>query len=60
MRPTEPSLTNQIQLHRLACSKCGQPTQLARIEHTEEPDHDMRMFECTACQNTDTMRVKFK
>ena len=51
---------NQVQLYRPLCSKCGQLTQLARIEPAEEPHHDLRTFECLTCGNTDVVLVKFK
>ena len=60
MRPSEPSLINQIQVYRPLCSKCGMLTQLARIEPLEEPDQDMRTFECVACGNADMVTVKFR
>lgn len=60
MRPAEPSILNQIQLYRPLCSKCGTLTQLARIEPADEPDHDLRTFECVACGNADVLKVKFR
>jgi hypothetical protein len=60
MRPSEPSIINQIQLYRPLCSKCGTLTQLARIEPSDEPGHDLRTFECIACANADMMMVKFR
>jgi hypothetical protein len=60
MQSSEPSIINQIQLHRPLCSRCGRLTQLARIEPTGEPDHDLRTFECVACGNADVVKIKFK
>jgi len=51
---------NELQIHRPLCSKCGGPTTLARIEPAPEPGHDLRTFECTACDNADVVTVKFK
>ena len=53
-------LINQVQMYRPRCSKCGQPTQLARIEPAGEPDYDQRTFECVMCGNADMAMVKFK
>ena len=60
MRPGEPSIINQLQLYRPLCSKCGTLTQLARLEPSEDPDHDLRTFECGACGNADTVTMKFR
>jgi len=60
MRPAEPSIINQIQLYRPLCSKCGGFTQLARIEPADDPDRDLRTFECMACSNADVVTVKFR
>jgi DNA-directed RNA polymerase subunit RPC12/RpoP len=43
-----------------ACSKCGSPTRLARIEPTTETDYDLRTYECRACGNSDIVKVKFR
>ena len=51
---------NQVQLYRPRCSKCGGPTQLARIEPCDDPDHDERTFACVVCVNTDKVKVKFR
>ena len=60
MQPAQPSVINQIQLYRPLCSKCGTLTQLASIEPSADPDHDLRTFECIACMNADVVRMKFK
>ena len=60
MRTAEPSILNQIQLYRPLCSKCGTLTHLARIEPCDDPNHDLRTFECVACGNADTVTVKFR
>jgi ribosomal protein S27AE len=49
-----------VQLYRPLCSKCGTLTALARIEPSNEPDHDLRTFECPACGNADVVTIKFK
>ena len=59
-RESEPSVINQIQLYRPLCSKCGTLTQLARIEPSDDPDHDLRTFECSMCGNSDVVKIKFK
>jgi len=56
----EPSQLNQIQLYRPLCSKCGAPTQLARIVPATEPDYDERTFACVMCDNTDVLKIRFK
>ena len=60
MRSTAPTSINQIDLYRPFCSKCGTRTQLARIEPTGEADHDLRTFECMACDNADVVNIKFR
>ena len=57
---SEPSFLNQVQLHRPACSKCGRPTTLARIEPAAKSGHDLRTFECTVCDNVDTLDVVYR
>ena len=54
------ALIDRVQLRRPRCSKCGQPTQLARIEPAGEPDYDQRTFECVMCGHLDVAMVKFK
>ena len=56
MRPGEPSAVNQVQLYYPRCPKCGGLTELARTEPSDEPDHDMQMFECMACDHAITSR----
>jgi hypothetical protein len=60
MRPHEPSIINQLQLYCPPCSKCGAPTQLARIEQGDEPDYDLRTYECTSCAHAKVIKVKFR
>lgn len=60
MRPIEPSQIGLIQLYRPLCSKCGTLTQLSRIEPADEPHHDLRTFECTACGHENVVMVKFR
>ena len=56
----KPAPANQVQLHRPQCSKCGALTMLARIEPSNQADHDLRTFECTAGGNSDVVLVKFR
>ena len=42
-----------------SCPKCGSGMLIARIE-PDAPDHDLRTFECPACQHAETKVVKFK
>ena len=60
MPRSEPSIMNQVQIFRPPCSKCGRPTTLARIEPALAPGHDLRTFECTVCNNADTVEVLYK
>ena len=53
------SNTDQFQTYRPACTKCGAPTVLARIEPSGEPGYDKRTFECPACGNIDSAMLKF-
>jgi hypothetical protein len=41
------------------CAKCGAPMWLTRIE-PDEPNSEMRTFECQACQNEAIEVVKFR
>ena len=43
-----------------ACSKCGLPTRLTRIEPTGEPDYNLRTYECETCGNIDRVKVRFR
>jgi hypothetical protein len=44
---------------RPPCSTCGTTMMLARIE-TEIRDHDKRTFECSGCNHTETIVMKYK
>jgi len=50
----------QSQLYRPLCSRCGTLSTLARVEPAEEPNHDLRTFECPACGHSDVVKVKFR
>ena len=60
MSQTAQAHINDVLHQRPKCAKCGGTTTLARIEPGGDADHDQRMFECTACGNTETVTVKFK
>jgi len=60
MRLREPSQVNMMQLYRPACPKCGGLTSLSRIEPSDQPDHDLRTFECDPCGTSEVLKVKFK
>jgi hypothetical protein len=60
MPQSEPSFVNQMQVYRPPCSRCGQPTTLARIEPAGDPGHDLRTFECTICTNADTVKTAYR
>jgi len=42
------------------CFVCGVPLSLARINPTDNPDHDERTFECSKCGYGETVVVKFR
>jgi len=60
MRARQPSQTNMIDHYRPPCPNCGGLTLLARIEPAEDPDHDLRTFECDACGHAETVKIKFR
>ena len=60
MPRSEPSVVSEVRLLRPACSKCGAPTTLARIEPAFQAGHDLRTFECTVCSNADTVDVAYE
>ena len=60
MRPREPNQVNAVIAYRPPCSRCGNLTQLARIEPSDEPDHDLRTFECEACGTSAAVKIRFK
>jgi hypothetical protein len=41
------------------CPKCGTHMWLARIE-PDKPGHDLRRFECPACNDSICIEVKYK
>ena len=57
---SQPSIASEVLLFRPACSKCGAPTTLARIEPALQRGHDLRTFECTVCSNADTVDVAYE
>ena len=60
MPKSEPSQINMMQVYRPVCAKCAGLMLLARIEPSDEPDHDLRTFECPFCQHTEVVEVKFR
>jgi ribosomal protein S27AE len=60
MRPREPNQLNSVEINRPPCPKCGFLSVLARIEPAQEPDHDLRTFECGHCGHPETIKIKFK
>ena len=42
------------------CPTCHLPMFLSRIEPGNEPDHDMRTFECLTCKHAETVSIKFR
>lgn len=45
---------------RPTCPECGLLMRLSRIEPTEQAGHDLRVFECQVCDNTESIVVKFR
>jgi hypothetical protein len=50
--------SNPKEIGRLRCSKCGTSMLLTLIE-PEKPDYDKRTFECTTCDHSEIMVVKY-
>ncbi len=51
--------TTSNSITQTACSECGSPMDLTRIE-PDKPGHDLRTFECPQCQHSETIVVQFK
>jgi|RhiMetdeSRZDD1v2_1073273.scaffolds.fasta_scaffold1406557_2 hypothetical protein len=45
---------------RPICPECGTLMRLSRIEPTERPGYDLRVFECQGCDKTESMIVRFR
>ena len=60
MSESESVRRNQMQSYRPACSKCGALTTLEHIEPADEPDHDLRTFECKICGHAEIVKIKYK
>jgi hypothetical protein len=59
MQTLEP--INQVVLfQRPRCEECRAPTTLARIEPTDDPDYDLRTFQCIACDHVQSAKIKFR
>ena len=59
MHAREPSQINMIEQYRPPCPNCGGLTLLVRIEPAEDPDHNLRTFEC-ACGRAEIANIKFR
>ena len=42
-----------------ACAMCGFPMFLSLIEPSDTPDHDRRLFQCTTCEYSERVTVKY-
>ena len=44
------------------CPTCHLPMFLSRIEPSggDEPDHDIRTFQCMTCKHAETVSIKFR
>ena len=43
---------------RPPCAKCGQKMWLAQLRPAEEPNHDLRIFECPVCEISEGVVVR--
>jgi hypothetical protein len=59
MRDFTHSLTATKLIGHPQC-QCGATMWLAAIEPTDDPDWDLRIFECPRCQKVQQHEVKFK
>ena len=41
------------------CAMCGFPMFLSLIEPSDKPDHDRRLFQCTTCEYSESVTVKY-
>jgi len=56
----EPLTAHSHPVERPRCEHCGNTMWLARIQPADEPDHDVRTFECSTCRTSLVLTVKFK
>jgi hypothetical protein len=42
------------------CPLCGLPMEISRIEPTDDVDCEARVFECSMCVFTETVKVRFR
>jgi len=47
-------------IYRPLCSKCGSRMWLLVIEPTDKPNFDTRSFECSPCENIETLTFKYQ
>jgi ribosomal protein S27AE len=50
----------KVSVERPACPQCGWPMWIARIEPTDNADHDQRTFECPRCDHSEVRIVKYR
>jgi rubredoxin len=58
-QPHHPNQTRPLNDQR-RCPLCGVPMFLSRIEPADKVDHDQRTFECSTCDYSETVTVKFR
>ena len=58
LRVQTSSLNETIEPKPQACTKCGTPMILERIERAK-PGFDLRTFECSKCNNADQYTVEY-
>ena len=44
---------------RPTCERCGARMVLARIEPSDEPDHELQTYECV-CGHAETVKIRYK
>ena len=54
-----PEIEGTMHGYRPVCAKCGVQMGLARIELIDQPDHDLRTFECIRCSTELTRTMRF-
>jgi DNA-directed RNA polymerase subunit RPC12/RpoP len=56
---TEPTASRTTEVDAPRCPRCSSPTHLERIE-PDKPQHDRRIFRCSACGEAVSETVKYR
>ena len=51
---------NEVQAYQPQCPKCGGSTTLASVEPSDDPEHDLRTFECAVCDHSEAVKMRFR